>query len=79
VELQAVFIYLSSWYRDFPTVDSQFYVPDDPPNPVINLRGNSLPFAPAYTGALVTNIRSGSLTERGSCRVYKQSIRPKCF
>jgi iron complex outermembrane receptor protein len=52
-ELQAVFTYLSSEYRDFPTVDSQFYVPSDPMTPAINLRGNRLPFAPAYTGALV--------------------------
>lgn len=52
-ELQAVFTYLSSEYRDFPTVDSQYYVPNDPLTPVINLRGNRLPFSPAYTGALV--------------------------
>jgi iron complex outermembrane receptor protein len=52
-ELQAVLTYLDSKYRDFPTVDSQYYVPNDPLTPVINLRGNSLPFAPAFTGALV--------------------------
>jgi len=51
--LQAVFTYLSSKYRDYPTVDTQYYVPNDPLTPVINLRGNRLPFAPEYGGALV--------------------------
>jgi iron complex outermembrane receptor protein len=51
--LQAVFTYLSSKYRDYPTVDTQYYVPGDPLTPVINLRGNRLPFAPEYGGALV--------------------------
>jgi iron complex outermembrane recepter protein len=52
-ELQAVVTYLDSAYRDFPTVDSQFYVASDPLSPVVNLRGNRLPFAPEYTVALV--------------------------
>ena len=51
--LQAVFTYLSAQYRDSPTVDSQYYVPADPLTPVINLRGNKLPFAPEVTSALV--------------------------
>jgi iron complex outermembrane receptor protein len=51
--IQAVFTYLSAKYRDFPTVDTQYYVPSDPMTPVINLRGNRLPFAPEYGGALV--------------------------
>jgi iron complex outermembrane recepter protein len=51
--LQAVFTYLVAEYRDYPTVDAQYYVPLDPLTPVINLRGNRLPFAPQYTSALV--------------------------
>ena len=51
--VQAVFTYLSSKYRDYPTVDTQYYVPDDPLTPVMNLRGNRLPFAPEYGSALV--------------------------
>jgi iron complex outermembrane receptor protein len=51
--LQAVFTYLIAEYRDYPTVDAQYYVPLDPLTPVINLRGNKLPFAPQYTSALV--------------------------
>src|SRR5204863_5731959 len=50
---QAVFTYLSSKYRDYPTVDTQYYVPSDPLTPVMNLRGNRLPFAPEYGSALV--------------------------
>lgn len=51
--LQAVFTYLSAEYRDYPTVDFQYYVPTDPLTPVMNLRGNKLPFAPEYGAALV--------------------------
>lgn len=51
--LQAVFTWLSAEYRDYPTVDTQYYVPSDPLTPVINLRGNTLPFAPEFTAALV--------------------------
>ena len=51
--LQGVFTYLSAEYLDYPTVDSQYYVVNDPLTPVINLRGNQLPFAPEYTTALV--------------------------
>lgn len=51
--LQAVFTWLSAEYRDYPTVDTQYYVPSDPLSPVINLRGNKLPFAPEFTAALV--------------------------
>lgn len=51
--LQAVFTWLIAEYRDYPTVDAQYYVPLDPLTPVINLRGNKLPFAPEYTAALV--------------------------
>jgi iron complex outermembrane receptor protein len=51
--LQAVFTYLTAEYRDYPTVDAQYYIPLDPLTPVINLRGNKLPFAPQYTSALV--------------------------
>jgi iron complex outermembrane receptor protein len=50
---QAVVTWLSAEYRDYPTVDTQYYVPSDPLTPVINLRGNTLPFAPEYTAALV--------------------------
>ncbi len=50
--LQAVFTWLNAEYRDFPTVDTQYYVPTDPLSPVVNLRGNKLPFAPEITGAL---------------------------
>jgi iron complex outermembrane recepter protein len=51
--LQAVFTYLVSEYRDYPTIDAQYYVASDPLTPVINLEGNRLPFAPEYTAALV--------------------------
>jgi iron complex outermembrane recepter protein len=51
--VQAVFTYLNAEYRNFPTVDFQYYVPNDPLTPVINLEGNKLPFAPEYTAALV--------------------------
>lgn len=51
--VQAVFTYLVSEYRDYPTVDAQYYVADDPLTPVIDLKGNKLPFAPEYTFALV--------------------------
>jgi iron complex outermembrane receptor protein len=51
--LQAVFTYLVAEYRDYPTVDTQYYLPADPLTPVINLRGYRLPFAPEYTAALV--------------------------
>jgi len=51
--LQAVFTYLVAEYRDFPTIDAQVYVANDPLTPVINLKGNKLPFAPGYTSALV--------------------------
>jgi iron complex outermembrane recepter protein len=51
--VQAVFTYLSSKYCDYPTVDTQYYVPSDPLTPVMNLRGNRLPFAPEYGVALV--------------------------
>ncbi len=51
--VQAVFTWLSAEYRDYPTVDAQYYVPTDPLTPVIDLRGNKLPFAPEFTGALV--------------------------
>jgi outer membrane receptor protein involved in Fe transport len=34
-------------------VDSQYYVVTDPLTPVVNLRGNELPFAPEFTAALV--------------------------
>jgi iron complex outermembrane receptor protein len=51
--LQAVFTYLISEYRDYPTIDSQIYVATDPLSPVIDLKGNRLPFAPQYTAALV--------------------------
>ncbi len=51
--LQAVFTWLMAEYRDYPTVDAQYYIPLDPLTPVINLRGNKLPFAPQYTAALV--------------------------
>jgi iron complex outermembrane recepter protein len=51
--VQAVFTWLSAEYLDYPTVDTQYYVPSDPLTPVINLRGNTLPFAPEFTAALV--------------------------
>jgi iron complex outermembrane recepter protein len=51
--LQAVFTWLTAEYRDYPTVDTQYYVPSDPLTPIINLRGNALPFAPEFTAALV--------------------------
>jgi iron complex outermembrane receptor protein len=51
--LQAVFTYLISEYRDYPTIDAQYYVATDPLTPVVNLQGNKLPFAPEYTVALV--------------------------
>jgi iron complex outermembrane recepter protein len=51
--LQAVFTWLSAEYRDYPTVDTQYYVPSDPLTPIVNLRGNVLPFAPEFTAALV--------------------------
>jgi iron complex outermembrane receptor protein len=51
--VQAVLTWLSAEYRDYPTVDTQYYVPSDPLSPVINLRGNRLPFAPEFTAALV--------------------------
>jgi len=59
--LQAVFTYLVSEYRDYPTIDTQYYVANDPLSPLINLRGNRLPFAPQYTAALVYE-RAFSLT-----------------
>lgn len=52
-ELQAVFTYLDAEYRDFPTVDSQYYLASDPLTPIVNLRGNDLPFAPEVTLAFV--------------------------
>jgi len=51
--LQAVFTYLVSEYRDYPTIDAQYYVASDPLTPLINLKGNKLPFAPEWTAALV--------------------------
>ncbi len=51
--VQAVFTYLVSEYRDYPTVDAQYYVAADPLTPIIDLKGNKLPFAPEYTVALV--------------------------
>jgi iron complex outermembrane receptor protein len=51
--LQGVLTYLSAEYRDYPTVDFQYYVVTDPLTPVVNLRGNKLPFAPEFTAALV--------------------------
>ena len=51
--VQAVFTYLDAQYRDYPTVDFQYYVPTDPLTPVMNLSGNQLPFAPEFTAALV--------------------------
>jgi len=51
--LQGVLTYLSAEYLDYPTVDSQYYVVADPLTPVVNLSGNSLPFAPEFTAALV--------------------------
>ncbi|HET9864477.1 MAG TPA: TonB-dependent receptor, partial [Steroidobacteraceae bacterium] len=51
--VQGVFTWLSARYRDYPTVDSQYYVVADPQTPVVNLRGNRLPFAPEFTAALV--------------------------
>ena len=51
--LQAVFTYLVSEYRDYPTIDAQYYVATDPLTPLINLKGNKLPFAPEWTMALV--------------------------
>ncbi|HEX6639093.1 MAG TPA: TonB-dependent receptor [Steroidobacteraceae bacterium] len=51
--LQAVFTWLNAEYRDYPTVDTQYYLPSDPLSPVINLRGHRLPFAPEFTAALV--------------------------
>ncbi len=50
--VQALFTWLSAEYLDYPTVDAQYYVPSDPLSPVINLRGNRLPFAPEITGAI---------------------------
>jgi iron complex outermembrane receptor protein len=63
--LQAVFTYLRAEYRDYPTVDFQYYVPADPLTPVINLRGNKLPFAPEY-GAAVVYEHSFQLPNGGS-------------
>jgi iron complex outermembrane receptor protein len=51
--LQGVFTWLSAEYLDYPTVDVQYYVATDPLTPVIDLRGNQLPFAPEFTAALV--------------------------
>jgi len=51
--VQGVFTYLNAEYLDYPTIDSQYYVVNDPLTPVINLRGNQLPFAPEFTTALV--------------------------
>jgi iron complex outermembrane receptor protein len=51
--LQGVLTWLSAEYRDYPTVDSQYYVVADPLTPVVNLRGSKLPFAPEFTAALV--------------------------
>jgi iron complex outermembrane receptor protein len=51
--VQAVVTWLDSAFLDYPTVDTQYYVADDPLTPVINLQGNKLPFAPEYTAALV--------------------------
>jgi iron complex outermembrane recepter protein len=51
--VQAVFTYLISEYRAYPTVDAQYYVAADPLTPIIDLKGNKLPFAPEYTVALV--------------------------
>jgi iron complex outermembrane receptor protein len=51
--LQGVLTWLSAEYRDYPTVDSQYFVVTDPLTPVVNLRGNKLPFAPEFTAALV--------------------------
>ena len=51
--LQGVFTYLNAQYLDYPTVDFQYYVVTDPLTPIVNLRGNTLPFAPEFTVALV--------------------------
>ena len=51
--VQGVLTYLSAGYLDYPTVDAQYYVVTDPLTPVMNLRGNRLPFAPEFTTALV--------------------------
>jgi len=51
--LQGVFTYLSAEYMDYPTVDFQYYVVTDALTPIVNLRGNVLPFAPEFTAALV--------------------------
>jgi iron complex outermembrane receptor protein len=51
--VQGVVTWLSAQYLDYPTVDSQYFVADDPLTPVVNLRGNKLPFAPEFTAALV--------------------------
>jgi iron complex outermembrane receptor protein len=51
--VQAVVTWLDAAFLDYPTVDTQYYVADDPLTPVINLQGNKLPFAPEYTAALV--------------------------
>ena len=51
--LQAVFTWLVSEYRDYPTIDAQVYVATDPLTPLVNLEGNRLPFAPEWTAALV--------------------------
>ncbi len=51
--VQAVFTYLTADYRDYQTMDAQYYITSDPLTPVVNLRGNKLPFAPTYTGAFI--------------------------
>jgi iron complex outermembrane recepter protein len=51
--LQAVFTWLISEYRDYPTIDGQIYVTSDPLSPLVDLEGNRLPFAPEWTAALV--------------------------
>ncbi|HTU65250.1 MAG TPA: TonB-dependent receptor [Steroidobacteraceae bacterium] len=51
--VQAVFTWLISEYRSYPTIDTQYYLANDPLSPVIDLKGNRLPFAPEYTAALV--------------------------
>jgi hypothetical protein len=51
--LQDDVTWLRAEYLDYPTVDFQYYVVSDVLTPVINLRGNKLPFAPESTAALV--------------------------
>ena len=47
--LQVALSYLNAEYRDFPNIDNVLFATNDQASPIVNLKGNRLPFSPEFS------------------------------